>query len=143
VTPPVTSLALTGGNVIQDFDVDSIQHALDCLIIGDRLAAAERFSHDVVLIGTGGCIGGFAVGLAEVLDRFKAISRATSGSFGTEVETVFKGNAAEVVVLTRHWASIAGEQFHATQALLVTADGGRIRTINALSRPGPASGIWD
>jgi hypothetical protein len=63
--------------------------------------------------------------------------------FGTEVEAVYAGNTTFLVVVARHWASIEGRQVHGTQALLVTADGDRIRTINALSRAGPASGIWD
>jgi ketosteroid isomerase-like protein len=126
-----------------NLDVATVQQALDALITGDPQAAAGQFTEDLALTGVGGCLQGQATGLSAALDRFADLSRLTGGTFGTEVEAVYTGNTTQHVVVTRHWASIDGEQIHGTQALLVTADGGRIRTINALSRPGPPSGIWD
>jgi hypothetical protein len=48
-----------------------------------------------------------------------------------------------LVAVTRHWALTQGEQIQGTQALLMIADGDRIGTINALSRSGSETGIWD
>jgi ketosteroid isomerase-like protein len=124
-------------------DVDAAQQALDALIIGDQSTAATWFSDDLVLTGVGGCLHGRTASLSESLDRFADITRLTHGTFGTEVEAVYCGSTAQLVVLTRHWASIGGEPIHATQALIVTVDGGRIRAIHALSRPGAPTGIWD
>jgi ketosteroid isomerase-like protein len=129
--------------VTTQLDVAVAQQALDSLITGDHHAAASRFTDDIALTGIGGCLRGHATGLEAVLERFAAIARLTHGTFGTEVEAVYTGDATHVVVVTRHWASIRGQQVHGTQALLITADGGRIRTITALSRAGSATGIWD
>ena len=65
------------------------------------------------------------------------MSRLTDGTYGTEVEAVYTENTAELVVVTRHWASVQGEQVHGTQALLVTVDGGRIRALARLLPPRP------
>jgi ketosteroid isomerase-like protein len=124
-------------------DVEDVQQALDALINGDHQAAADRFTQDVVVTGVGGCLRGRITGLPAVLDCFGCMSRLTDGTYGTEVEAVYTENTAELVVVTRHWASVQGEQVHGTQALLVAVDGGRIRALRAFSRPGPASGIWD
>jgi ketosteroid isomerase-like protein len=124
-------------------DVDDVQHALDALITGDREAAADRFTEDLVLTGTGGGLAGRTTGLPAVLDRFADLSRRTGGTFGTEVEAVYTGNTTQLVVVTRHWALIEGQQIHGTQALHVTADRGRIRTIDVLSPTARRSGIWD
>ena len=124
-------------------DVAAVQQALDALIAGDDRAAAGRFTDDVVLTGDGGCLDGDAAGLPAVLDCFAAMSRLTQGTFGTEVEAVYSGRMAQVVVVTRHWASVEGVQIRGTQALLVGTDDGRISTMHALSRAGRPSGIWD
>lgn len=129
--------------MIRNLDVATIQQALDALISGDQVAAANRFTDDVVLTGMGGCLSGRTVGIAAVLDRFAEMSRLTDGTFGTEVESAFRGSTNQHVVVTRHWASIDEEQVHGTQALLITTDGARIRTVDVLSRPGSASGVWD
>jgi ketosteroid isomerase-like protein len=129
--------------VTQTLDVATVQQALDALIIGDQASAAERFTEDVVLTGVGGCLGGRTKGLSGVLDRFAEISRLTHGTFGSEVEAVYTGSTTEHVVVTRHWASIDGQQIIGAQALLVTVDSGRIRSLDALSPAGAASGIWD
>ena len=126
-----------------DLDTAVVQRALDALITGDQDAAAGRFTDDIVLTGSGGCLQGHTAGLDAVVGRFAAIARLTQGTFGTEVEAIYTGDAGQVVVVTRHWASIGGRQILGTQALLITAHGGRIRRINALSRPGSATGIWD
>jgi ketosteroid isomerase-like protein len=124
-------------------DSEDLQQALDALITGDRQAAADRFTEDVVLTGVGGCLSGRITGLPAVLDRFADMARLTHGTYGTEVEAVYTGNTTQLVVVARHWASIEGDQVYGTQALVVTVDGGRIGAMSALSRPGPASGIWD
>jgi ketosteroid isomerase-like protein len=129
--------------VIKITDVEDVQQALDALVNGDHQAAADRFTHDVVVTGVGGYLRGRITGLLAVLDRFARMSRLTGGTYGTEVEAVYTDQTTQLVVVTRHWASIHGEQVHGTQALLVTVAGGRIRAISAFSRPGPASGIWD
>jgi hypothetical protein len=129
--------------VIPNFDVATIQQALDALITGDRHAAAERFATDLVLTGVGGCLDGSATGLPAVLDRFADVAELTNGTFGTEVEAVYTGNTTQHVVITRHWASVGGKPIHGTQALLLTANRDHICTIDALSRSGPPSGIWD
>jgi ketosteroid isomerase-like protein len=129
--------------VTPNFDVAAVQQALDALITGDDRVAADQFTADVVFTGVGGCLDGRATGLPAVLDRFAELSRLTKGTFGTEVAGVYGGTPEGIVVITRHWASIDGEQVHGTQALLLTADRGRIGRIIALSQPGPRSGIWD
>jgi ketosteroid isomerase-like protein len=129
--------------VTPNLDAAAVQQALDALITGDHDAAAGQFAKDVVFIGAGGCIVGRTAGLDAVLGGFAEISRFTRGTFGTEVEAVYTGSTSQLVVVTRHWASIDGKPVHGTQALLVTVDNGRIGTIEALSRPGSASGIWD
>jgi ketosteroid isomerase-like protein len=134
---------MRGGHVTPTLDVAAAQHALDALITGDRDAAAARFTRDVVVTGVGGCLSGRTTGLDAVLDRFADISRLTHGTFGTEVEAVYGGSAAQLVVVTRHWASVDGKPVHATQAFLVTVDAGRVGAVDALSRPGSATGIWD
>lgn len=126
-----------------NLDVAAVQQALDALITGDHDAATDQFTEDVVFTGVGGCLNGRTSGLPSVLDRFAEMGRLTSGTFGTEVEGVYGDNATQLVVVTRHWASIDGDQIHGTQVLLVATDGGRIGTVTALWRPGPASGIWD
>ena len=126
-----------------NLDVGAVQQALDALITGDRRVAATLVSDDVVLTGAGGCFGGRTTGLPGVFDRFADLARLSHGTFGTEVEAVFTGNTNQVVVVTRHWASIDGRPTLGTQALIVTVDGGRIDAINALSRPGPRTGLWD
>jgi ketosteroid isomerase-like protein len=129
--------------VTPNLDVAAVQRALDALITGDQHAAADQFTEDVVFSGVGGCLDGRTTGLPAVLVRFAELAGLTRGTFGTEVEAVYTGNSNQHVAVTRHWASMDGEPVHGTQALLVTADGDRIRTITALSRPGPPSGIWD
>jgi ketosteroid isomerase-like protein len=124
-------------------DVDTVQQALDALIAGDRDVAAAQFTPDLVFTGVGGCLAGRTTGLDAVFDRFTAIARLTHGTFGTEVEAVYTGNATHAVVITRHWASICGKPVHGAQALIATVDGCRIRTIDALSRSHSPSGIWD
>jgi hypothetical protein len=143
VTVAVTPFLPTGGHVTLNLDVATVQRALDALITVDHAAAVDHFTDDVVFTGVGGCLDGRATGLPAVLDRFAEMSRLTNGTFGTEVEAVYTGKSTQLVVVTRHWASIHGEQIHGIQALIVTADGTRVRTITALSRSGPPSGIWD
>ena len=126
-----------------NLDVAAVQGALDALITGDHHAAAEQFTENVEFTGAGGWLRGRTTGLAAVLDRFAALSQLTNGTFGTEVAGIYGQTQGRLVVITRHWASIGGEQVHGTQALLIIADGGRIGGITALSRPGPPSGIWD
>ena len=126
-----------------NLDVATAQQALDALITGDHQAAAAQFTEDVEFTGAGGCLSGRTTGLPAVLDRFAQLSQLTKGTFGTEVAGVYGQTQGSLVVITRHWASIDGEQIHGTQALLITADNGRIRRVNTLSRPGPPSGIWD
>jgi ketosteroid isomerase-like protein len=123
--------------------VDAVQRALDALITADHESAAERFSTDVVLTGAGGCLEGRATGLSAVLDRFADISARTGGTFGTEVEAVYTGSTSDVVVVTRHWARVDDEEIRGTQALVLTTEGGRIRTIEVLTGGGHATGIWD
>jgi ketosteroid isomerase-like protein len=129
--------------VTLNLDVPAAQQALDALINGDHQTAADRFTDDFVFTGVGGCLTGRATGLRAVLDRFAQLSRLTNGTFGTEVAGVYGEMQGSTVVITRHWASIDGEQIHGTQALLITEDGSRIAKIVTLSRPGPPSGIWD
>jgi hypothetical protein len=124
-------------------DVAAAQRALDALITGDGRAAVDQFTEDVVLTGSGGCLDGHTTGLAEVIDRFADMSLLTNGTFGTEVEAVYAGSSSMLVVVTRNWAAVGGIQVHGTQALVVTVLADRIRAIDVLSRPGPASGIWD
>jgi ketosteroid isomerase-like protein len=124
-------------------DVAAVQHALDALVTGDSDAAARRFSNDVVFTGVGGRLSGRTTGLLAVLDRFDAISRFSHGTFGTEVEAVYTDNAGQLVVVTRHWATLDGQPVHGTQALLLTTKGDQICAIDAFSRSGPPSGIWD
>ena len=126
-----------------NLDVATAQQALDALITGDHQAAAAQFTEDVEFTGAGGCLGGRTSGLPAVLDRFALLCQLTRGTFGTEVAGVYGQTQGSLVVITRHWASIDGEQIHGTQALLITADNGRICRVNTLSRPGPPSGIWD
>jgi ketosteroid isomerase-like protein len=143
VTITVTPPRETGGHVNLNLDVAALQQALDALIAGDHREAADRFTPDVVFTGVGGCLDGHATGLSAVLDRFAEMSRLTDGTFGTEVAGVYGETNAGIVVITRHWASVDGQQVHGTQALLVHVDGDRIGRITALSRPGAPSGIWD
>jgi ketosteroid isomerase-like protein len=124
-------------------DVEDVQRALDALVNGDHQVAADLFTQDVVVTGVGGCLRGRITGLPAVLDRFARMSRLTDGTYGTEVEAVYTGNTTQFVVVTRHWASIHGDQVHGAQALVVVVDDGRICALSAFSRPGPASGIWD
>ena len=123
--------------------VATVQRALDALISGDEAAATGQFTGDVVLTGVGGCLDGIITGLPELLGRFADMSRLTQGTFGTEVEAVYRGKTTPFAVVTRHWASLDGEEIRATQVFLATAQGGRIRAIDVLSGGGPASGIWD
>jgi ketosteroid isomerase-like protein len=129
--------------VTLNLDVAAVQQALDALVNGDHQSAADLFTDDFVFTGVGGCFKGRTTGLTAVLDRFAELSRVTKGTFGTEVAGVYGEMSGSIVVITRHWASIDGEQIHGAQALLVTVDGSRIGKIAALSRPGPRSGIWD
>jgi hypothetical protein len=129
--------------VTTNLDVEAVQLALDALISGDSQGAADHFADDLVMTGVGGRIAGRIVGLPAVLDRFAGIARDTGGTFGTEVEAVYSGDDTPDVVITRHWASIDGHPVQGTQALLVTSDRGRVHTIDALSRPGATSGVWD
>jgi ketosteroid isomerase-like protein len=124
-------------------DVAAVQHALDALVTGDSDAAARRFSDDVVFNGAGGRLSGRTSGLVAVLDRFDAISSFSHGTFGTEVEAVYTDHAGHLVVVTRHWATLDGQPVHGTQALLLTTKGDQICGIDAFSRSGPPSGIWD
>jgi ketosteroid isomerase-like protein len=128
--------------VTPTLDVDTVQQALDALITRDLEAAAGRFTDDLVMTGVGGCLAGRAAGLAAVLDRFADLAVLTHGTFGTEVEAVYRGTTNQVVVVTRHWAAINGKPVTGRQALLVTVDGGRIRFVEALSPAASASGIW-
>jgi ketosteroid isomerase-like protein len=128
--------------VTPTLDVDTVQQALDALITRDVETAARQFTDDLVMTGVGGCLAGRTAGLRAVLDRFADLALLTHGTFGTEVEAVYRGDTARVVVVTRHWAAINGKPVTGTQALLVTVDGGRIRIVEALSPEGPASGIW-
>jgi ketosteroid isomerase-like protein len=124
-------------------DIAAAQRALDALITGDDRAAVDQFTDDVVMTGSGGCLSGHVSGQAAVIDRFADMSRLTNGTFGVEVEAVYAGNSPLVVVLVRNWAAVNGSQVHGTQALVVTVLGQRISAIDALSRPGSTSGIWD
>jgi ketosteroid isomerase-like protein len=125
-------------------DVASVQHALDALVTGDSDAATRRFTNDVVFNGVGGRLRGRITGLVAVLDRFDAIAKFSHGTFGTEVEAVFTDDAGQLIVVTRHWATVDGQPMHGIQALLLTIDSNQIRTIDAFSLSGCApSGIWD
>ena len=124
-------------------DVEAVQRALDALIMGDHNAAADWFTHDVVFNGAGGCLAGRTAGLVAVLERFAEAARVTDGTFGTEVEVIYTGSTSQVVVITRHWASIDGNPTHGAQALALTVDGDRIGHVSALSPPGHPTGIWD
>ena len=124
-------------------DVEAVQRALDALIMGDHKAAADWFTLDVVFDGPGGCLAGRTTGVVAVLDRFAEVARVTDGTFGSEVETIYAGGATQVVVITRHWASIDGNPIHGVEALILTVDGDRIGDVAALSPPGPPTGIWD
>jgi ketosteroid isomerase-like protein len=128
--------------VTPTLNVETVQEALDALITRDMEAAAGKFTDDLVMTGVGGCLAGRSAGLEAVLDRFVDLALLTRGTFGTEVEAVYTGDTNRVVVVTRHWAAIDGNPIAGTQALLLTIDGGRIRTVDALSPAGAANGIW-
>ena len=123
-------------------DIATVQQALDALITGDDDAAGGHFSDDVVLTGSG-ALGGRTSGLRGVLARFADVSRLTRGTFGTEVEALYRGGIDQVVVVTRHWARIGDRQVFGDQAVLMATDGDRIRRIDVFARGGATSGIWD